>query len=295
MNELVDGFVSYLTAAGKSIHTVNAYKLDIDGFVKYLEDTGKELKELRHADLIVWTGYMEKQGLSAATRSRKISTVKSFFRYLLKIEYIIRNPTEGLEKPKLSKKAPKVISTDSAKDLLLHSYWSDEKDNIKFRNYTIIAMFLFTGIRREELSNIKLSDIDKSGKTILIHGKGDKERTVYVNDSLYLIIQEYINGHRGRLKCATDSEYLFVSTKGEKLAVNSINNVVNKIMESVGIKEKGISAHILRKRFATTAFDNTRDIATVSKLLGHSSPTVTMRYVSIDERTLRNVTSAVHF
>lgn len=295
MGDIITGFVSYLSASGKSIHTVNAYKLDIVCFFRYMDNKRKDISEISYTDLLVWMEYMEKNGLSAATRSRKISAIKTFFRYLEKIEYISKNPANNLEKPKLTKKAPKVISADNAKELLLHSYWSDRKDNVKFRDYAIIATFLFTGIRREELSNIKLSDIDEGSKTILIHGKGDKERRVYVNDSLYPIIQEYIKEHRSALKCAAECEYLFLSIRGKKLSLNTIDGIVNKVMESVGIKEKGISAHILRKRFATTAFDNTRDIATVSKLLGHSSPTVTMRYVTIDENILRNVTSTVYF
>lgn len=129
----------------------------------------------------------------------------------------------------------------------------------------------------------------------MIHGKGAKERYVYINATLMAILSEYLAVYRDKIKTAETSKYLFPTNKAQKMDCHTVNNVVNKAFELAGIKEKGISAHILRKRFATSVFQSTDDIATTSKLLGHSSPTVTMRYIVIDENNMRNAANAVNF
>lgn len=295
MYELVKEFISTMEADGKSKFTVTAYASDLKEFSEFSEETlKKEPKDMKYSDLRQWVNNLEKYGLSATTKARKISTIKSFFRYLSKMDYIEgKNPAENLESPKIPKKQPKVIGTDDARELLKCAEEAEPTHMTCFRDYTIVAVFLYTGIRREELSNIKLQDVDMKNQTILIHGKGNKERTVYINDTLNSILSEYLNCYRDVFKPAEESPYLFPSKKREKLCVNSVNKIVNKAMENANIKERGISAHILRKWFATTVFANTKDIATASKLLGHSSPTVTMRYVSIDESTMRNATCMV--
>lgn len=296
MNTMIESFIISLVADGKSKCTVEAYKGDLRAFEEYIgKYIQKPLNELKYSDMRLWANSLEERGLSASTRARKIASVKSFFRYLSKMDLLDgKNPAGGLDAPKLPKKQPKVISFDDAKSLL-HIDGKDSKHVTYFRDYTIIAMFLTTGIRREELSNIKLSEVDMDAETILIHGKGNKERCVFINDTLRPILSEYIMSHRNQFKTAESSEYLFVSTRNDNICLVGINKIVNNAMRKVGIKEDGVSAHNLRKRFATTVFENTGDIATVSKLLGHSSPTVTMRYVAIGEETMRKAANAANF
>lgn len=297
MEAMVKGFISAITADGKSACTVKSYRLDLEDFSEYIKENSLNVLEMHYSDFRVWMNSLEKRNLSAATRARKVSTIKSFFRYLSKMEIISQNPAENLEAPKLPKKQPKVISIYDAKALVSGiDYSSDEPKHMTcFRDYAIVATFLFTGVRREELVNVKLSDVHMDDGTILIHGKGNKERVVYINDSLHAILSEYIGYHRDVFKTAQSSEYLFPSIKAGKMNVATVNRVVNKAFEAAGIKEEGVSAHILRKRFATTVFTNTGDIATTSKMLGHSSPTVTMQYVRIDEDSMRNAANTVNF
>lgn len=292
MEGILESFVEYLISAGKSKCTIESYSLDIKQFFEFINDTSISIKSIKYSDLINWSNFLEKSGFSTATRARKISAIKSFFRYLYKSEYISKNPAEMMESPKILQKAPKVISEESAKVLLGQT---DNNKITSFRDYAIVAMFLFTGIRREELTNISLNNINLDNRTICIHGKGNKERFVYINDSLFPIIQEYLSTYRERLKTSKNSKFLFPSIKREQLSLNSINNIVNKAFIAAGIKEKGVGAHILRKRFATTVFTNTHDIGTVSKLLGHSSSVVTTRYVIINEDILRDATTSVNF
>lgn len=296
METMINGFVSSLIADEKSKRTVEAYKADLSAFAGYMKDyIQKSVNALKYSDMRLWVNHLEGCGLSASTRARKIATIRSFFKWMQKMEYIEKNPTEGLESPKLPKKQPKVISTADSKKMLSVARNANSDHITCFRDYAIVSMFLTTGVRREELANIKMSDVDMESGTILIHGKGNKERFVYINDMLRPIISEYLAVYRGKFKTAETSEYLFVSTRNANISLNGINKIVNDLMERSGIKEDGVSAHVLRKRFATTVFDNTGDIATVSKLLGHSSPSTTMRYVSICEDTMRKAANVVNF
>lgn len=293
MDKYVVEFLDSLKADGKSKCTLDAYRLDLNGFFEYFNDV--ELNTIRYADLREWANSLENKGLSANTRSRKISAVKSFFKYLSKMELVDRNPADGLETPKLEKKQPVVISNEDASELLLHAKNDGGSEMFYFRDYSIMAVFLFTGIRREELTNITLNDVDLKNGTILIHGKGNKQRTVYINKTLNAVLSEYIKVYRNRISKAKSSTFLFPSCCSEKVSVRTVNDIVNKFFESAGIKQKGVSAHILRKRFATTLFQNTNDIALTSKMLGHSSPTVTMRYVAMDEDSMRSAANCVNF
>lgn len=294
MQNLINDFLSALLADGKSPCTIQNYRGDLQGFAKWLATEKKQVNGLHYADLRSWANSLEFVGYSSSSRGRKIAAIKSFFHYLAKMEVIGRNPADGLELPKQEKKQPKVISLNDAKNLLA-KIQKDKKSLSWFRDYAIIATFLYTGIRREELANIKLADVDLQKKQILVNGKGAKQRFVFINPTLAAILSEYLSVYRGLQKTAKNSPYLFVSAKNGCLSVRTVNNIVNKAFEQAKIKEKGVSAHILRKRFATSVFQGTGDIATTSKMLGHSSPTVTMRYIVIDEQNMRNAANAVNF
>lgn len=294
MKDLINDFIESLNAGGKSVCTQKAYKYDLLEFSSFLKND-INIFDLKYYDLKEWSLSLKKAGLSNNTIARKIASVKSFFKYLVKMEKIYINPAESLESPKVERKEPVVITSEEASELLLHARNDGFSEMFFFRDYAIVATFLFTGVRREELTNIKLDDVDLSRNTILINGKGAKQRTVYINDTLHAILSEYILNYRGRLTRAHISKYLFPSAKADKMSVSAVNDVINNVFESAGLKKKGISAHILRKRFATSVFESTGDIATTSKLLGHSSPTVTMRYVVMDENYMRQATNRVNF
>ncbi len=293
MEKEIQGFIKSIMADGKSKCTVSAYQGDLQQFSKAMD--GHDLECITYADLREWADGLAADGLSPATRARKISSVRAFFRYCYKLGRIDRDPASGLECPKQEKKQPVTISMSDASNVLTGLVEHNPGDVLWFRNYAIISTFLYTGVRREELANIRLADMDMEHGTILIHGKGAKERFVYINETLLAVLSEYVASHRGLIKTAEHSEYLFPSVQSEKMSLMTVNRVVNKAFENAGIKEPGVSAHILRKRFATSVFQQTGDIATTSELLGHSSPTVTMRYVVIGESKKRAAVQSVNY
>lgn len=295
MEKEINEFLQYLSACGKSKCTISAYKGDLAAFAEIM--SVKSITDIKYNNLRAWADSLVSDGLSASSCSRKISSVKSFFRYCWKMDIVKDNPAKWLECPKIEKKQPTTISMIDASNLLHNaSICNNGSSGVTwFRNYAILCMFLYTGVRREELTNIKISDVDLQKQSILIHGKGAKQRYVYINDTLLAVLSEYMEGHRKLFKTSYNSEYLFPSTMSAKISLKMVNNVVNKSFEQSGIKVYGLSAHILRKRFATSIFESTSDIATTSKLLGHSSPAVTMRYVVIGENIMRAATNSVNF
>lgn len=293
MENLIEFFCDALQANGKSKHTIKAYRANLKMFREFFID--RQINSIHYTDLQVWVNQLDGKGLSTGSRAQQIASVKSFFRFLAKMEVITSNPAELLDSPKLETRQPTVISTADANKLLFFARNSGGRDMLWFRDYTILAMFLFTGIRREELTNIRLTDIDLNNGAVLIHGKGNKQRKVYISKTLHAILSEYVMYYRTKLPKAEESEFLFPSLKSEKVCIATVSNIVNRFFEEAGIKTKGVSAHALRKRFATSVFEQTHDIATVSKMLGHSTPTVTMRYIAIDEENMKKATSCVNF
>lgn len=303
MQNLIDDFLQSLTADGKSPATVASYKGDLRQFSEWVQVQGVALQGLKYADLRQWANDLERGGLSPASRGRKISAVKSFFRYLCKMGVLMNNPAADLDAPKIENKAPKTIDEQEAATMLENARQGiknalkrqSNSPPIWFRDYAILATFLFTGVRREELTNIKTADVDLQGGCILIHGKGAKQRFVYINATLQAVLSEYLAAYRDKIYGSKNSDYLYPTNKAAKIDVHTVNNIVNNQMAAAGIKEKGVSAHILRKRFATSVYNATNDFALTSKMLGHSSPTVTMRYVVMDENNMKNATMAVSY
>lgn len=288
----INDFLTSLVADGKSKCTVNSYRIDLMQFESYIK---KDFAEIKFSDLREWANSLTAQNLAATSRARKISAVKSFFKYLYKMEVISKNPAEFLETPKLEKKQPKVISEEDASEILFHARNDGDNQSTYMRDLALLMTMLYTGVRREELTNIKLQDINLKNSTILIHGKGNKQRNVFIGQELLAVLSEYIYGHRKLFKYAEDSEYLFVSLKSGQLSIRAVSDIANKYMERAGCKEKGKGCHQFRRRTATSVFNNTHDIIATQRLLGHSSPTTTQRYIAIDDESMLRAATSISF
>jgi integrase/recombinase XerC len=149
------------------------------------------------------------------------------------------------------------------------------------RDIAIMYLFLGSGIRRDELCNIELTDVDLSERVVLIHGKGNKERYCYFSEGVAGVLSEYINHHRKSLKKHEESAMLFLSQQSTRISLRAINDIVDKYLEASNLKEHGRSAHGLRKSFATTLYENTRDIYLVAAQLGHNGLGQIKRYVGV--------------
>lgn len=290
----INEFEKYLkNVRNLSDSTIKAYSSDLREFFAVMGffDAVNEIT-LRDVETV----YIEKlvaSGNCASSRSRKLSSVRMFYKWAVKNGIVKNNPVEDIELPKIEKKSVKAMSYSEVEQVLDEAK-KDSRNN-SFRDLAIVSLMFSTGIRRAELTEIKLNDIFLEQGVIVIHGKGNKDRLSYFNDTTRAILSEYINVHRKFYCTAEKSDYLFVSEKGEKLCLSTVNRIVNRYLIAAGIKDKGFTAHSTRKAFATAVYENTGDIFAVQQLLGHSSPSTTQRYVGVAESRKRMAAMTVNF
>jgi len=263
-----------------SDNTINSYKRDIIQFNNYIT---KDYKDLNYNDCKSYLSYLYDDNNCKSSVSRKISSLKSYFKYLEKNNIIEKNPFSLISLPKKEKRLPKFINYDDL-DAIIKSL--TETTFINKRDKLIFELLYSTGIRLSELDNIKLKDIDFSEKNIKILGKGNKERIVFFGDYSLDIIKSY-------LKDLNNNEYLLVSKNNKKISTRTIQKSIDRIIKTASIK-KDITPHTLRHTFATHLLNEGCDILTVQELLGHSSLDTTQIYTHISNERLRKVYLDTH-
>lgn len=293
---LIDKFESYLrNVKNRSELTITAYCTDMRQFCAVFKDK-QSLGEITRADIEGrYIANLAASGLSPASRARKLASVKSFFKWAKTNGYIVENFVENVENPKIPQAEPKIMSKEEIKSVIKSAKTNGRYFENKFRDLAILSLMFNTGIRRAEVVNAKLADINLEESSMLVHGKGNKERIVYYNDNTRAILSEYIKVHRKLMKESENSEYLFVSREAKKMSICSINRIVNAHLEMAGVKDKGYTAHSTRKAFATAVYEATSDIFATQKLLGHSSPNTTMRYVKASEEMKKKAAKSISF
>lgn len=293
MNE-INEFSTYLkNVRNLSDATISAYSSDLREFFAVMgfyygvnEITLRDVETVYIANLVA-------SGNCAASRSRKLSSVRAFYKWAVKNGIVNNNPVSEIEMPKIEKKSVKAMSFNDVENVIEEAK-NDSHEN-SFRDLAVVSLMFSTGIRRAELTEIKLKDLNIEEGVMIVHGKGSKDRMAYFNDTTRAIMSEYINVHRKFYKTHEKSDYLFVSERGSKLCLSTVNRIVNRYLELAGIKNKGFTVHSTRKAFATAVYENTGDIFAVQHLLGHSSPSTTQRYVGIAEYRKRQAAMTVNF
>lgn len=290
-------FLSYLeNVKNRSEKTVLAYQSDLAEFERCVNK--ENLCEIKKQDIEnKYISYLVEKGNSASSRARKLSALRSFFDWAKIQGYIVENPVESVEMPKIPHKEVKVMTNEEVKKVIECAFKdkSRESDLERFRNIALLSLMFSTGVRRAELTNIKLSHLDLNESALLVNGKGNKQRVVYFNDTTKAILSEYVASHRNNFATAKTSEYLFVTKRAKKMEVSTVNKLVNKYFEMAGVKEKGYTVHSTRKVFATNIYRNTNDLITTQALLGHSNPQTTLRYVGASEAIKRKAAMTISF
>lgn len=225
---------------------------------------------------------------SPATRARKISSLRVFFKYLTSKAKILEiNPAQDLETPKLGRRMPKYLSLEESKKLL--NVTQDETNRNNIRDYAIITLFLNCGMRLSELVNINIKDIDFSESKMTVIGKGNKERTIYLNKACLNAINSYL-AIRPHDKVKYDSrDALFLSERKERISNRSVQDIVKKELGKAGLDTKKYSVHKLRHTAATLMYQyGDVDIRALQELLGHESISTTEIYTHVNDERVRN-------
>ena len=279
---LTQNYLDYLLLVKRySSHTVKAYRTDLKLFESYLKDIYSiSIDKANHAMIRSWLVKELNKGNSARTVNRKITTLKSFYKYLFKEQKIKQNPTSRISYSKTSKKLPQFVGLSDMNELL--DKLKFEENFSGFRDKLIIEVFYSTGIRLSELINIKSTDVDCLKSQIKVLGKRNKERLIPLTKELQKSIEGYMI-LRNKQK-VIDRSYLFLTDSGKKLNPSMVYRKVNKILNNVTTLEKK-SPHVLRHTFATHMLNNGADLNVIKELLGHASLSATEVYThnSIDQ------------
>jgi tyrosine recombinase XerC len=288
---LIKDFVKYLKQERDfSENTLSSYQNDLKALEKFLEKRGKELS-FSPADKNLLRDFLidlKEKGLDFSSIARKVSALRSFFKFLKRRDLIEYNPALFLLTPKMKKKLPEVLSVAQMIKLL------DEKErgDIRgLRDKAILELFYSTGIRLSELASLDLSSIDFNGGTIRVLGKGRKERIVPVGKKAILALKEYLK-ERESLS-GLDSSTVFINRMKKELSPRGIARIVKKNLAQVS-EDRQVSPHTLRHTFATHLLDEGADLMAVKEMLGHKNLSTTQIYTHTTVERLKKVYKQAH-
>lgn len=289
MRSLISGineFLNYLKLEKNlAPRTVSAYSHDLFKFVSFLVSKyGKEplLNQITTQDIRDFLSYLQtKRNCKSCAVYRKLSCLRSFFSFLCKQSYITSDPTEAVSSPKLPKKLPIYLTEEELHRLLSAP---NREENTGIRDFAILVLLSYTGMRLSELTSLNIDSINLSEGYVRILGKGNKERIVPLIESVTKAISDYLN-----IRPITEDTALFLNREKKRLSTRSVENIVYKYGKIAGIPKEKLSPHKLRHTFATMLHNKDVDILDIQALLGHASIATTQIYTHTNPKRLRKV------
>ncbi len=289
----IQSFLNYLTFQKRySLHTIISYQNDLTGFFTFLEQqfNTTNLSDINASFVRSWLATLKEGKMESKSINRKISALKSFFKYQLKQGNLVKSPMVTIISPKVKKRLPQFVDERDINTLFNYVEFPDSWEGKTHR--LILQLFYNTGMRQAELVNLKESQIDQSNQAIKVLGKGNKERVIPVGKNLMDLVQDYLKAKKTELE-ETDMEFLLVNFKGKKLYPKLVYNIVRQYLTNVTTIDKR-SPHVLRHTFATHLMTNGADLNAVKELLGHSSLAATQIYTHNTIEKLKDVYKKAH-
>jgi integrase/recombinase XerC len=285
---LKNKFITYLSSEKRfSEHTVKSYTTDLTQFTSFLSAEFQivdDISEISFQIIRTWIASLLEKGISPRSVNRKISTLKSYFKFLIREGAIVENPMMKVVAPKSKKRLPVFIEEDQIASLLNEVRF--EEGFVGQRNKLIIELFYVTGIRLSELINIRTSDVDFNNQLIKVLGKRNKERLIPLSSSMVDSLSNFIEKNQ-------QNQFLFTNMDGKKLYTKLVYRLVNKYIGKISSVNKK-SPHILRHTFATHMLNNGADINAIKELLGHANLSATQVYTHNTIEKLKTVYKQAH-
>lgn len=279
-----DEFLDYLQNIKKySDNTIINYEIDIDRYINYLKSNKIDIFKVKYKDVLDYISYLKKNHKSSSI-NRSISSIRTYYNYLIKNNYCDNNPFKIVNGMKKEKKLPEYFKYNEYVELLNSI---DVSNNLGIRNRCILEVLLCTGSRCNELVNIKLDDIDLKSREIKVLGKGNKERIVYLGSYAVDSIEKYLS-IRKEILGKKDNNYLFINHLGNKLTTRGVRDIIDKILLKSSVNLK-ITPHTFRHSFATMLLNEGCDLKSVQELLGHVSLSTTSIYTHVSNEELKRV------
>ena len=289
---LIEKYIRYLRyEKNYSLHTEISYSEDLSQFVEFLAEHFSDT-DIKHVDrdiIRMWIVSMMERKISARSVNRKLSAVKSFYRYLQKIGEVTVNPASKINGPKVGRPIPALANSADMEKVLDQEGYGDSFELL--RDHIIIELFYVTGIRRAELIGLKDVDVDFSSETIQVTGKRNKQRLIPFSDGMKQSLEQYIAVRNKEV--GNQSGYLFVKNNGEPLYPMLVHRIVTSNLQQIETLAK-VSPHVLRHSFATGMLNNGADINAVKELLGHASLAATEIYTHTSFEELKRIYNKAH-
>jgi integrase/recombinase XerD len=292
IDRAVSGFLDHLILdRGLAVLTVESYASDLKGFARLLSNRRiTRIRDVGREDLLVFLEMLDGQAASARTRARKISCIKSFFRFLMERNEITVNPSEQIDSPRIPKSLPEYLEPEEVEALLLAP---DRATLEGIRDQCMLELLYATGLRVSELVGLEMHRVDLEMGCVTVMGKGSRERVVPMGIPASKAVLTYMDHVRPLLLGAKRSEALFVTRRARPMTRHAFWKIVKKVAQRAGII-KEISPHTLRHSFATHLVQNDADLRTVQIMLGHADISTTEIYTHVAARRLKQLHAACH-
>ncbi|HWJ76578.1 MAG TPA: tyrosine recombinase XerC [Niallia sp.] len=293
LNSRLYMFIEYLQIEKNySPYTIEFYSQDIKQFFHFMEgQVINKLEDVNPSDVRIYLTNLFSESLARKSIARRISSLRSFYRFLVREKVVENNPFSAISIPKLEKRLPDFFYEEELQQLFSSL---DSSSPLSLRNRALLELLYATGIRVGECVSIQLSDLDFSVSTVLIKGKGKKERYVPFGSFAHTALEAYIkDGRKKLMKDHSPHSYLFVNYRGGRLTDNGVRDILNKMMDASSSQGK-IHPHKLRHSFATHMLANGADMRTVQELLGHAFLSSTQIYTHVTNEYLKNTYMSFH-
>ncbi len=292
MISVVDGFLSDLQLRrGASPHTMVNYRRDLEHLCEWLTPLGiASWEQVNRATVRRWIAWMHGEGYAPASIARKLSTLRSLFRYLVRENMVETTPMLLVPAPKGRQSLPSVLTIEEIERLILAP---DMTTSLGIRDRCLFEVLYATGLRVSELLGLRVDQIDWTRRSIQVMGKGSKERIVLIGDLAIDALERYVHEARPQLERGASCDALFLSNLGKPLSVRGFHLVLQTHLAQAGIT-RHVTPHTLRHSFATHLLEGGADLRTVQELLGHASVSTTQVYTHVSEGYLRDVYARAH-
>lgn len=286
MQRHIDKFIRYLEIEKNySAHTILNYKLDLEDFAGFIGST--EIEQIDYLYLRKYLAELKERGLASRSIARRISTLRSFFKFLTREGYLKSNPILSVSSPKLDKHLPLFMTEEEVVKLIESAFMKEGTGVRGLRDRAILETFYSTGLRISELVSLNIRDFDFISGIIKVMGKGKKERIVPIGEVAIAALRKYLKARK------KESEAVFLNKNGGRITARGVRGIVDKYINRAGISP-GVSPHTLRHSFATHLLNRGADLRTVQELLGHANLSTTQIYTHLTTEKLKSVYDKAH-
>ena len=273
-----------------SQNTLESYKNDLNKFRNFLEKNNKSVLKADHFLILSFLSFLLDKGFSSKTVSRNISSLKSFFKYLISVEHIKINPMLNIDAPKSGLFLPTTLTVEETQQILDAP---NELRPIEMRDKAMLYTLYATGMRISELISLNMHNVDLTRGSVQVIGKGGKERLIPLTNDAIAMIKKYLSNARDKLSKGKDHNNIFVSTHGKQISRHSFWHRIKAYLKKVDVK-KEVHPHTLRHAFATHMLNNGADLRSVQLLLGHSDLATTQIYTHVAQAEVKNLHKKNH-